>query len=116
MMTIIDILIYVAFAFFASNLAKKSEDYIEDNDIAPSQWDKYLTQFVIFFTIISGIRWNVGSDSITYATIFAKGMTFDSSEKLWSLLVQTVHSLGLHWAIGLGICGFLQIFFVTKAL
>lgn len=35
MMAIFDILIYVAFAFFAASLAKKSDDYIELNDESP---------------------------------------------------------------------------------
>jgi len=116
-MTIIDILIYVAFAFFASNLAKKSENYIEEYEIEPTHWDKYLTYFVLFFTIIGGIRWNVGTDSVSYAMIFTYvPINYESNEKLWTLLVHVFQSLGIHWTLGLGLCMFIQIYFVTKTL
>lgn len=117
MMTIIDIFIYVAFAFFASNLARKSENYIEDNDISPTKWDKYLIYLVIFFTIIGGIRWNVGKDCITYAAKFSYlPINFDSNEKLWAYFVYIFQQSGLHWTLGLALCAFIQIFFITKAL
>lgn len=117
MMTIFDILIYVAFAFFASSLAKKSYIYIKENDISPEKWDKYLTYFVLFFALIAGVRWNVGADSLSYAHWFAYP-THEVHEKepLWWLLVSFIHKTGLHWTIGLAICGFAQIFFVTQAL
>lgn len=115
-MAIIDILIYVAFAFFASSLAKKSENYIEDNDIAPTHWDKYLTYFVLFFTIIGGIRWMVGNDNISYATIFAfREVDFNTKEKLWAVIVYCFQKLGIHWMFGLALCAFFQIYFITKA-
>lgn len=117
MMAILDILIYVAFAFFASSLAKKSENYIEDNDIAPTHWDKYLTYFVLFFTFICGIRWNVGSDNISYTYIFAyREYPVDYKEPLWRLLVHSIRMLGLHWSFGLATCAFLQFYFITKTL
>ncbi len=47
-MFIIDILIYVFFAFFSSSLAKKSENYIGENDLSSDKWDKYLIWFVVF--------------------------------------------------------------------
>lgn len=116
-MAIFDILIYVAFAFFASSLAKKSEKYIEDNDIAPTHWDKYLTYFVLFFTMIGGIRWMVGSDFASYATIFSyRKINFESNEKLWNGIVYVFQSLNIHWTFGLAFCTFIQMYFVTKAL
>lgn len=116
-MTVIDILIYVAFAFFASSLARKSENYIEDNDISPIHWDKYLTYFVMFFTIIGGIRWMVGNDNISYAMIFSfKEVDFHTKEKLWAMIVYSFQKLGLHWMFGLAICAFVQIYFITKAI
>lgn len=117
MMTIIDIFIYVAFAFFASNLAKKSENYISENNLSPTQWDKYLTYFVLFFTVIGGIRWNVGNDSVSYALIFSyKPIDFESNEKLWTWIVYLFQHFGVHWMFGLAFCAFVQIFFITKIL
>lgn len=115
-MFIIDILIYVFFAFFSSSLAKKSENYIGENDLSSDKWDKYLIWFVVFFTIIGGIRWNVGSDSISYAAIFNHAdLDFEENrEILWKLLVYSFQSLNLHWTFGLAFCAFIQIYFITK--
>lgn len=117
MMAIIDILIYIAFAFLASSLAKKSENYIEENNLPPIKWDKYLTYFVLFFTVIGGIRWNVGADSLSYAYWFAYPQSSEhTKESLWWMLVNFVVSNGLHWTIGLAICSFIQIFFITQTV
>lgn len=116
MMTIIDILIYVAFAFFASSLARKSEDYIEENDISSSHWDKYLSYFVLFFTIIGGLRWNVGVDSAIYAALFDNREIDFSHEKLWAYILFFFQENGIHWTLGLAFCAFIQIFFIIKAI
>lgn len=117
MMAIFDILIYVAFAFFASYLAKKSDEYIEVNDESPLKWDKYLWWFIAFFTIIGGIRWNVGSDCISYSTLFAYRET-DPSEKewLWRSIVLFCQNIGGYWRLGLAFCAFIQILLITKTL
>lgn len=118
MMIIIDILIYFAFAYFAYYLAKQSENNVIENGISPYHWDKFLTWFVVFFSLIGGIRWNVGSDSISYATIFDHvTQDFDDNrEILWKYLVYSVQSSGIHWMFGLAICAFIQIYFITKTL
>lgn len=117
MVAFFDILVYVIFAFFASNIAKKSENYIKDNDIPSSHWDKYLTYFVLFFTIIGGIRWNVGSDCISYAMwLTHQPIDYESNEKLWTLLTYWFQRYKIHWTIGLGLCMFIQTYFVTKTL
>lgn len=117
MMTLFDILIYVAFAFFASYLAKKSDEHIEINEESPSRWDKYLCWFIAFFTIIGGLRWNVGSDCVSYAMIFDH-LEIDSTgkEPLWNSTIRLLRFLGLHWMFGLALFAFLQIFFITATL
>ena len=117
MMAIVDILIYVAFAFFASYLARKSDEDIEANDISQLKWDKYLCWFIAFFTIIGGLRWNVGSDCISYALTFDH-YEIDSSNKeiLWKSVIRLFRALGLHWMFGLAFYAFIQIFFITDAL
>lgn len=117
MTAIIDILIYVAFAFIASSLAKKSENYVENSDERDSSWDRYLVCFVLFFAVIGGIRWNVGSDCLSYAIWFTFPTLEDQTkESLWWYFVDSFRAIGLHWSIGLGICAFVQMFFITAAL
>lgn len=116
-MTVIDILIYVFFAFFSSSLAKKSVNYVENNDLSTLQWDKYLVYFILFFTVIGGIRWNVGVDSLSYAHWFTYPQPeAHSKEGLWWFFVNFIQANGIHWTIGLAVCSFIQIFFITEAL
>lgn len=117
MMTLFDILIYVAFAFFASYLAKKSDEYIEINEKSPLKWDKYLCWFIAFFTIIGGLRWSVGSDCISYAIIFDHiEIEPTGKEPLWNSTIRLLRFLGLHWMFGLALFAFLQVFFITDTL
>lgn len=117
MMVIFDILIYVVFAFFASSLAKKSNEYIAVSGESPLAWDKYLWRFILFFTIIGGIRWAVGSDCIAYARIFDHVEIGPSNKEiLWKTIVRVIRALGLHWMFGLALYAFIQIFFVTDTL
>lgn len=117
MSVLFDILIYVIFAFFASYLAKRSLAYDEINGFPTSDWNKYLTYFVLFFAIIGGIRWNVGSDCLAYSHIFQIGYKqVETKEFIWRIFVNFVKNIGFHWSIGLGLCTFVQIWFVTKSL
>ena len=115
-MFIFDILIYVFFACIMSALAKKSY-HINPNG---QRWDIYLIFFVAFYTIICAIRWNVGVDSISYAYGFMYGdsRTIDeiNGEYLFAGLQNLSSELHLHFVFGMGLCAFLQIFFISKAL
>lgn len=109
--------IYVFFAFFMYWCADKSDEKsYEDNN--PNEWNIYLTWFVLFFTLISALRWDVGSDSVSYITALEKGHLQGSAttEALFNLFLEVHYILGLHYSVGLGIMGFVQIFFITKAL
>lgn len=114
-MFIIDILIYVVFAMIMSWFARMSERETLNN---PNRWDRYLTYYTLFFTVIAALRWNVGSDSKAYTWMFhtGKGVSQDSPEVIWYHIVDFVYGNGLHWAFGLAILGFLQMFFIVKAL
>lgn len=117
MMVIVDIFIYVAFAFIASAIANKSEALVGDSDESAMAWDRYLVCFMLFFAVIGGLRWNVGSDCLSYAYWFKyPQIEAHNKEGLWWFLVDIIQSEGIHWSIGLGICAFAQIFFITKAL
>lgn len=115
-MFIFDILVYVIFACIMSALAKKSY-HVNPNG---QRWDIYLIFFVAFYTIICAIRWNVGVDSAGYAYTFEYGNSQPlkevNGEVLFYLLQNLSAKLNLHFMFGMGLCAFLQIFFLTKAL
>lgn len=113
-MFIIDILIYVFFAWTMSSLARQSElNFPDDNHI-----DKYLKWYIIFFTLITALRYSVGGDYFSYVKILEKGEIVKNradQEILWNYLVKLNHGLGLKAAFGFGVCAFLQIYFLVKA-
>lgn len=113
-MVIIDILIYVFFAWAMSSLAKQSElNFPDDNHI-----DKYLKWYIVFFTFITAFRYCVGGDYFSYVRILEKGEIVKKradQEILWNYLVKLNHGLGLKAAFGFGVCAFLQIYFLVKA-
>lgn len=112
-MFILEILIYVFFAVIMFHLAQKSLlKYGEDPKL-----DKYLWGYIIFFSLISAFRWNVGADSVTYIYIFKNGIIREGSkEYLWDLFVNLINKLGLHFVFGMGIVAFMQIFLLVKSI
>lgn len=115
-MFILDILVYVFFACIMSTLAKKSYNINPDG----KKWDSQLILFVTFYTIICAIRWNVGVDSAGYAYGFEYGnpnpISEVDGEVLFYLMQNLSAKLHLPFVFGMGLCAFLQIFFLTKAL
>lgn len=117
-MFVVDTLIYIFFAYVMFLYAKKSYLLYQNN----AKIDKYLWLYIAFFTIISSIRWRVGVDTYTYAEEFITGISgndanfrVERNEIAMTWLVHTVHNLGLHFTVGMGILAFLQIFFITKS-
>lgn len=98
-------------------LAYKSNDkYVKAEGI-----DIYMYVYVVFFAIVSGVRFGVGSDFYPYAWQFDKGMlqtNLDnrSSEFLWVYFVQYFNRLDLHYTIGMGLVGFIQFLFIYNAI
>ena len=113
-MFIFEILIYVFFAWVMYVYATKSYAFANQTGRA-DKTDWNLWKYWLFFTLICGIRWNVGVDSLGYMFNFAQGqIREDSSEHLWDMLVIGVHKLHLHYTIGMAITAFVQIYFTTK--
>lgn len=112
-MFILDVLIYFIFALILSFFAKNSTQtygYYKKIDI-------YLYFFIVFFAIIAGIRWNVGSDCISYTNMFYNGKyTSNPREFIWKWLVETPHKLGFHWVFTSILCAFFQIYFIVASL
>lgn len=88
------------------------------NNPVGNKWDTYFVGFILFYTVICAIRWNVGTDSISYAYLFTtpEDRNDINGEFLFSCFRNISANLHLHYAIGLGICAFVQIFFLAKAL
>lgn len=115
-MFLINLFAYIAFACIMSNLAK-SANQLESSGVG---MNKYLKGYVAFFTIICAIRWNVGADAISYAYMFENGdyrkLDDINGEVLFYGLTKLSSLLGLPFVIGMGLCAFLQIYPITKAL
>lgn len=111
-MFIIELLIYVFFAWVMYSFARRSESYDESG----VKIDLYLWFYMLFFTFISAIRWRVGVDSVEYIKIFQKGIVREGSEEfLWDWLVTFIHDWGFHFVFGTATIAFLQIFFLCKS-
>ena len=111
-MFIIELLIYVFFAWVMYSFARRSDLYDESG----TKIDRYLWCYILFFTFVSAIRWRVGVDSVEYIKVFRNGIVRDGSEEfLWNWLVQFVHGFGFHFVIGTTTITFLQIFFLCKS-
>lgn len=96
-------------------LAKES--YLKSESEESTGFDGYIWAYMMFFTLISAIRWRVGVDSQGYIDIFIWGeVRENSTEHLWDALVKGVHDNGLPFYIGTGIVAFFQIFFLCKGL
>lgn len=115
-MFLFSILIYIGFALIMSGLAYRSYCIFPESE----KWDKYLKWYVVFFTVICAIRWNVGADAISYASMFENGDSRKWSEIngeiLFYGLTKLSSQLGIPFMIGMGLCAFSQIYSITKAL
>lgn len=111
-MFVVDLLVYVFFAWAMCTLAQRSASLAPDSG---TRFDRHLWAYVLFFTVIVAIRWRVGADSTAYIKIFQQGVVREGSEEyLWDALVTFVHGCGLHFVVGTGVMAFLQIALLTK--
>lgn len=115
-MFILEILIYVLFAYIMFACVRSSYNEETTEGFIVGLW-----AFVIFYTFICAVRWGVGVDSIDYARMFKFGLTNWSienrgNEYIWSYFVNFIYNNKIHYTVGMGICAFLQILFISKAL
>jgi len=116
-MFIFEILIYIVFAYLMHNLGKSNYHLCEETN--ETSWNRYLTYYVAFYTVICAIRYNVGVDCLSYIRIFENGTIVaerEEQEVLWNWLVKFIYSNHLGSVIGLGVCAFIQIYFLTRSL
>jgi len=110
-MFIFEILIYVLFAWFMSSIARKTEHSEQRGE----NGRKYIWIYILFFTFIAAVRWRVGLDSPAYLRAFYRGVIVEESQEyLWNWLVMTIYNNKIHFTVGLGIAGFIQIWFLVK--
>lgn len=113
-MFLFDILIYVMFAWVMCWFAKTANNYGEGS--LGSKY--YIWYFMLFYTIICGIRYNVGVDSLGYIIQFKTGKIGEArlEESLWVWFVQAIHRAGIHYTVGMGLVAFVQIYFIVRTL
>ena len=112
-MFVLEILIYILFAYIMYWIANRA--LADDSN---GSWNKYWTYYVVFYTVIAAIRFNVGIDCLSYIRIFTYGLLDENridDEIIWTYLVRFIHESGLNAAFGLGICAFIQIYCIVKA-
>ncbi|WP_290071767.1 EpsG family protein [Muribaculum intestinale] len=113
---LLDISVYASFAFIMSFFARMSCQECGSNS---KRIDLWLWMYILFFTFISAIRWNVGVDSTSYFVTFLSGDSYvgvKDEEHIWGLWQNFIYNNGISPAIGLGGAAFVQIFFLTNAL
>ncbi|ROS80244.1 EpsG family protein [Muribaculaceae bacterium Isolate-042 (Harlan)] len=113
---LLDITVYASFAFIMSFFARMS---CQECGINSRRIDLWLWMYILFFTFISAIRWNVGVDSSSYFVTFLSGDSYvgtKEEEHVWGLWQNFIYNNRISPAIGLGGAAFVQIFFLTDAL
>lgn len=119
MMSIFHILVYVLFAYIMCNYANKSCEL--ENEEGQNTIDKNLWLFIAFFTLICALRGRTGVDTVAYVYIFKNGFFSGDTTSLngeWGFyyLSDFIANNHIHYSVGLGICGFVQILFITKGI
>ncbi len=116
-MAIFNVLVYIVFACVMYVFARRSAD------VSPfkSRIDKYMWCYILFFAIVSGIRFRVGVDCETYAAFFNEGFTRDNTagqkiERAFYYFANFLANNDISPRFGLGICAFVQIFFMVKGV
>lgn len=114
-MFVIDILIYVFFAWMMCHYAENSCKYYPDTDY----FDKYIKRFILFFVIINAVKYGVGKDYWGYARGLASGYdeNYDcGTEYLFYWFNVQFSNVGLPVSLGFAIFAFIQIFFIVLAV
>jgi len=66
---------------------------------------------IILFSVIFGMRYDVGTDHLTYLRKYVDEITTERYEPLFGALTEFCQYLNLHFSIYFGILAFIQIFF-----
>lgn len=107
----IDLLIYITFTLIMCQFAIDSHSEKKGINI-------YILCYILFFTFICAIRYNVGGDFFSYAKMFDLGIISEErkNEYIWNFFVFIVSKLDFHYSVSMGIVAFVQIYFLVKAL
>lgn len=108
MIFILNLIIYIVFAWIMSSIARKSYSiYDEDYYIDSYEWG-----YIFFFTAICAFRWNTGVDSVAYTIRFIRGFKPDdwNTEFIYNNLTNFIAHNSIPFWIGTGLLAFGQIF------
>lgn len=116
------LLVYTFFAIFLFALgmvARRREKIGSFSDAHSSFWTWEIIASLLLFSLISGIRWNVGVDHLAYLSHYRMVEIYESTgrdfEIGFSLITKWMASAGFHYTFYFGFLAFLQIVFVYKA-
>lgn len=87
-----------------------------DNNIL---WSKYLVVLFVLFSLVVGLRWDVGRDYMAYYDILngtADEWSIDRLELLNHYTIFFITECGLPYYVWFVLMAFLQLFFVSKAV
>lgn len=111
-MFILEVLIYVLFAWNMYILADKSYTTTKGTT-RQYKMDQYLWMYLWFYVLICAIRYGVGKDSISYARGFIHGDKIiaenNEGEILYNWFTGFISEHGIHYTIGMATLAFLQI-------
>jgi len=81
-------------------------------------WNWEIVASLALFALVSGVRWNVGVDHLSYLREYlhaqAYGTTIKDFEIGFKLLTQGMALLGFHYAFYFGLLAFLQLFCIYQ--
>lgn len=123
MLLIQSILVYGLFALFLWIIASNAKKTLSPQSVI--QYNMHIPQqywyCIIIFCIVSGIRWDVGVDHISYVADYID-MCNDryvererGYEPAYLLISQAFAQLGVHYIFYMAFLAFLEIYFIVKA-
>lgn len=80
-------------------------------DQSQSIWKTQILIPVILFSVVFGMRYDVGTDHLTYLYKYVNEIKTERYEPLFGLLTEICQKLDLHYAVYFSILAFIQVFF-----
>jgi len=105
----------MVFLFYLNSYTIRGKYKFDNANSGPSFWTIEVLLSLLFFSIMFGIRYDVGTDHISYLESYIWKMPISKNEPLYNGIVELSHLLNFHYTIYFGIIAFLQISFFFYA-
>src|SRR5690554_1376155 len=80
-----------------------------------SFWKIYIIFPLIVFSIIFGMRYDVGTDHLAYISTYSEGIVASKGEPIFDAITYIFQGLGLHYVYYFSFLAFIQVFFFFYA-